>query len=40
MYYMVVIVMAMIHMNGTERQKDLFVYYEPYFYSTEECKNI
>mgnify|MGYP003124164304 FL=1 len=38
MYYMVVIVMAMIHMNGTERQKDLFVYYEPYFYSTEECK--
>ena len=39
MYYMVVIVMAMIHMNGTEKQKDLFVYYEPYFYSINECKN-
>lgn len=40
MYYMVVIVMAMIHMNDSGiRQKDLFVYYEPYFYSIEECKN-
>ena len=40
MYYMVVIVMAMIHMNseGTT-QKDLFVYYKPYFYSIDECKN-
>lgn len=40
MYYMVVIVMAMIHMNseGTT-QKDLFVYYKPYFYSVDECKN-
>ena len=32
--------MAMIHMNseGTT-QKDLFVYYKPYFYSIDECKN-
>ena len=40
MYYMVVIVMAMIHMNseGTT-QKDLFVYYKPYYYSIADCKN-
>ena len=40
MYYMIIAVMATIHINSSTgvEYKDVFVFYDPYFHSVEECK--
>ena len=37
---MIIAVMATIHINSStgEEYKDVFVFYDPYFHSVEECK--